>query len=303
MTPTSRGAYGFRLDYVHPGEDLEDLVELDPSAPEVSVSWRHASTFVDVEQVEEDRVAYGVRGATCFHVHRDPRSIVFDLPTPPVPGALVHPLLTIAISVHARWRGDVTLHAGAFQARGGAWGIMGARRAGKSALLAALASKGRPIVADDLLAIDEGSVHGGPDCVDLRPDTADRFGARYLGVVGGRPRYRISTPPSRPLVPLRGFFILDWHDGAGIRLEPLSMKDRLPWLYRQEYISLIGMPDPAKLVPLVARPAWRLTRPRDWAATEDTVDRVLEVVEEASTTIWAGRPSLEEASSSVEEEP
>ena len=77
-------------------------------------------------------------------------------------------------------------------------------------------------------------------------------------------------------VPLRGFFLLDWHDDPGIVLQPLSTQERLQWLYRQEYIRLVGFADPGKMVPLIALPAWRLTRPRDWDITERAVDRVLE---------------------------
>ncbi|MBW3660298.1 MAG: hypothetical protein KY397_01520 [Gemmatimonadetes bacterium] len=282
MPPITRGAYGFRLNYADPGEHLDDLVHLGDSEPEVTVSWRHASTLADVEEVDEERVVYGIRGATTFRVERDPASIVIDVPFPPVPGALVHPLLTIAISILARWRGDVTLHAGAFETPAGAWGVMGVREAGKSAMLAAVSRRGLPIVADDLLTIEDGSVWAGPDCVDLRPDTAERFGARYLGIVGGRPRFRLSTPPSRPRVPFRGFFILDWHDRPEIEAEPLPTRERLRWLYRQEYIPLVGFSDPRELLSLLPAPAWRLSRPQDWTATETTVDRVLEVVEEAS---------------------
>jgi hypothetical protein len=278
VIPPTRGAYGFRLDYIDQEENLDDLVELDSSLPAVTVAWRHASTSRNVEEVDERRVAFGVRGATTFHVERDPPSILFDLPDPPVPGALVHPLLTIGVSVLARWRGDVTLHAGAFETRSGAWGVLGAREAGKSATLAAIATAGHAIVADDLLAIHAGFAWAGPSCVDLRPDTADRFHARYLGIVGGRPRYRLSTPTPRDIrSPMRGFFLLDWHDDPLVRVERVPTAEWLQWLYRQEYISLVGFPDPEKLLPLLALPCWRVSRPRDWGMTQEAIGRVLEV--------------------------
>ena len=156
---------------------------------------------------------------------------------------------------------------------------MGEREAGKSATLATLAGRGYPIVADDLLALHGGMAWAGPSCVDLRPDTAGRFGgARYLGLVGGRHRFRLSTPPGRAQVPFRGFFVLAWQDvGSGIRIEPMTAQERLQWLYRQEYISLMGWPDPASLLPLVGLPAWRVTRPPDWGATDEVVTRMLEV--------------------------
>jgi hypothetical protein len=272
------GVYGFRLSSPQAGAPLPNLLEVAPSSPLVSVSWRHASTVRDIEEVEEDRVAYGFRGATTYYVERDPRAIRFDIPYVPSPAALVHPLLTIGVSVLARWRGDVTLHAGAFETHAGGWGVMGAREAGKSSILASIGERGYPIVADDLLAIQSGSIWAGPSCVDLRPDTVGRFTkAVSMGIVGGRLRYRLSTVPGRARVPLRGFFLLDWNHGSNVSIEPLSPQERLQWLYRQEYIRLVGFPDPAKVLPLVALPAWRLKRPRDWAATEEAVERVLEL--------------------------
>lgn len=278
MSSPPLGVYGFRLSSPQAEEPLPNLLEVDPSSPLVSVTWRHASTVRDIEEIAEDRVAYGFRGSTTYYVERDPRAIRFDIPYVPSPAALVHPLLTIGVSVLARWRGDVTLHAGAFETSGGGWSVMGAREAGKSSILAAIGGRGHPIVADDLLAVQSGSIWAGPSCVDLRPDTVDRFPtAVSMGIVGGRLRYRLATVPGRAQVPLRGFFVLEWNGGSDIRVEPLSAQERLQWLYRQEYIRLVGFPDPSKLLPLVALPAWRLTRPRDWAATEEAVERVLEL--------------------------
>lgn len=274
----SRGAYGFRLDFSEEDADeVSDLVELDPSAPTVAVSWRHAAPIVDFEEIGVRSVAMGSRhGGAALYVDRDPFSICFDLAEAPVPAALVHPMLTIAISILARWRGYVTLHAGAFETPEGAWGVMGVREAGKSAMLAALAERGFPVMADDLLAIHEEHVWAGPNCVDLRPETAGRFpSAHYLGMIGGRPRFRLSTPPSRANLPLKGFFVLDWHDQPEIEVSLLPARERLRLVYDQEYIPLLGRPEPQALLPLVGLPAWRLTRPADWAVTDDVLDRVL----------------------------
>jgi hypothetical protein len=272
------GAYGFRLIFEDTEESQRDLIELSEALPDVTVSWRHATTIADSEEVSDSRVSVGARGANTILVEREPASIRFFLPQPPAPGALVHPLLTIGVSILARWRGDVTLHAGAFQTDGGGWGVMGAREAGKSALLAALAVRGIPILSDDLLTTDSGRIWAGPDCVDLRPDSASRFpGAHYLGIVGSRPRYRLSTPPSKDRAPFRGFFVLDWHDRSTVEVEPMSARDRLAWLYRQEYIGLMGPTAPEAYVPLLALPAWYLRRPREWSETDAMVNRVLEL--------------------------
>lgn len=278
MSPRPFGAYGFRLTCPQAGDPLPNLIAVDPASPRVEVSWRHASTVRDVEEVEADRVAYGFRGATTYYVERDPPAIRFDIPYVPSPAALVHPLLTIGVSVLARWRGDVTLHAGAFETAAGGWGVMGAREAGKSSILASIGERGLPVVADDLLTVQDGSLWSGPSCVDLRPDIVGRFASAVsMGIIGGRLRFRLATPAGGMRVPLRGFFVLEWGDDPVIRVEPLPPQERLEWLYRQEYIRLVGFPDPAKLLPLIALPAWRLTRPRDWEATDEAVERLLEV--------------------------
>ena len=272
-----RGAYGFRLAYPDIPHHPPDLIELEPGMPLVTVMWRHASTVRYIEEVSPDHVTYGFRGDVTHHAQRDPPSITIDLPTPPILETLVHPFLTVGISVFARWRGDVTLHAGAFETPSGAWGVMGERLAGKSSILASIAERGYPVVADDLLAISGRSVWAGPSCVDLRSDAVEHFDrARYVGVVGRQHRYRLSARPGSTRAPLRGFFILEWNEGPVV-LDPLPADQRLRWLYRQEYIRLVGQPDPPKLVPIIGLPAWRLARPRDWGANEEAVEQVLTI--------------------------
>lgn len=272
------GAYGFRLVAPALEAGLPDLVPLGGDAPEVTVVWRHASMAIDREQVEAESVCVGARQGSGFEALREPLSIALDLPYEVSPEALVHPLLTVPISVLARWRGDVTLHAGAFAAEGAAWGVVGAREAGKSTMLASLGRRGVPVVADDLLAVLDGVAWSGPACVDLRPDAAEHIdGARYLGEVGRRPRYRLSTPPSPAKLPLRGLFLLGWNDGAAVEDHLLNAKDRLELLYRQEYIGLLGPADPQRILDLMALPAWRVTRPRDWGATDSVCDRILKL--------------------------
>ena len=145
-------------------------------------------------------------------------------------------------------------------------------------MLASLAERGYPVVADDLLTILDGDAWAGPSCVDLRPDAAEHFPrADNMGIVASRLRYRLSTPPGRPRLPLRGFFQLAWGDGGDIEIAPLSPKERLDFLYRQEYIRLVGHAAPEKLMPLISLPAWRVTRPRSWSFGPQVLDRVLDV--------------------------
>jgi hypothetical protein len=217
-------------------------------------------------------------GARGVLVERDPLSILFDLPEPPIPDALVHPLGTIPLSILARWRGDITLHAGGFANAGGAWAIVGKREVGKSTMLAMLASRGLTLVSDDLVTILDGGVWPGPGCVDLRSAAAAHFPeARDLGMLGGRRRFRLSSPPAAARLPLKGIFVLGWHEDKQVAAEPIGTEGRLALLYGAEYIGLVGPADPAKILELLEVPAWSIRRPRDWNATDDAVDAILEI--------------------------
>lgn len=270
------GAYGFRFAYPDWEGQLSDLAELDDSHPEVQIRWRLAASIVDQEHVGDGVVRMGPPRGSSFEVTREPRAITFSLADEPNPDALVHPMGTVPLSVLARWRGDVTLHAGAFATDAGAWAVAGAREAGKSTMLATLGSAGHPILADDLVTVLDGAVWAGPRCVDLRPDVAERFpDARNLGLVGGRERFRLSTPAAPVSAPLRGIFLLDWHDAPHAEVSPLPSSEWLRWLYRLEYIGLLGPADPERLLALVGLPAWRVLRPREWDSAGQAVDAML----------------------------
>jgi hypothetical protein len=274
----NRGAYGFRMRFPEVPEPLRDLTECEPTAPVVVVTWRLAVTAADHAEINDHRVSFGARQASGIFIDREPPRVTFDLPAPPVPDALVHPLGTVPFAVLARWRGDVTLHAGAFANAAGAWAVVGHREAGKSTLLASLANRGVPLLADDLVAVLDGQVWPGPACVDLRPDVAPRFaGVRDLGIVSGRRRFRLSAATETRRLPLRGIFVLAWHDRPGVLVEPLSAEERLRLLYDLEYVALVGPADPRSLMDLVEVPAWRVTRPRDWGDIDASLDTVMDL--------------------------
>jgi hypothetical protein len=273
-----RGAYGFGLEYAGWDGALDDLVELDVDAPVVRLEWRHACPAVTFDASTDGYAAMGTRGATAFHVHRSPASVVFDIGVEPTPDALVHPIATVPLAIHARWRGDVTLHGGAFAAGGKAWALIGERHSGKSTTLGLLAQDGHAVVADDLVVVRDGQVWSGPHCVDLREDAAERLGpTRDLGDFGLRRRYRLSSPPAPACLPLGGFFLLDWHDGSDPVVERLPLADRVRTLYALEYAALVGAADPEDVLELATAPAWRVSRPRDWAFSADAVARILEL--------------------------
>lgn len=277
-----RGAYGFRLVSADPDLVLPDLAEQPASAPLVRIEWQHASAIYDLEQVNEEGALLSQRGAGLLAVGRDPMLIIGSLPEASSPEAIVHPLSTLPLSVLAHWRGHATLHGGAFEWRDRAWAICGVQMAGKSSALASLAARGVPILADDLVVVDGNRVLAGPDCVDLRPDAAPRFaGARPLGIVAGRERWRLSTPPSSATAPLAGVVLLDWTDDARPRLEPLPTEDRLAFIYGQHYAGVVGPPHPEALMALLEVPMWRFRRARDWATEAAAIDALLGALDAA----------------------
>jgi hypothetical protein len=276
MTDSGHGAYGFRLILKGHAGELPGLSPLDRASPAVDLEWRQASVLVDRNRVDGECVAIGERGASLVEVHREPASITLELPEATSADALVHPLLTAPISILARWRGDLTLHAGGFYANERAWAMVGAREAGKSTALASLARRGCPLLADDLIVLDGDVVRAGPACIDLRPDVAARMpGARFLGEVGGRPRYRLATPHGPARTRIGGFFLLDWSDDGRVRVESVPLAEALQVIYEQEYIGLLGPADPKKVLDLLGTPMWRVSRPPDWSFTEETVERIL----------------------------
>lgn len=275
MSRPAAGAYGFRLLLDGAGDE-DDLIAVGADAPAVRVTTHRASFAADREEVGAERVVFGAAGGSGFCVDRDPASIDVFIPAELSRAALVHPILTVPISVLARWTGAVTLHAGAFEAHGGAWAVLGGREAGKSTTLASMAANGCPVLADDLLVVDGLEVRSGPRCVDLRPDVAHRFaGSRVVGEVGGRERHRLRTRAGSPAAPLRGFVELRWHDDPGVRIERMPTGELLRLLYGQEYIGLLGAADPVKVLDLLAVPAWRVSRRRDWSATGELDERLL----------------------------
>ncbi len=280
MGGQTRGAYGFRLVPTHEIE-LPDLSPLDSDAESVSLECRHATVLVDQNVVEPGQVSLGLRGTSLLECRSDPLSITLEFPEPTSPEALVHPLLTPPISILARWRGDLTLHAGSFYADGRAWGVVGTKEAGKSTTLAKLAERGLPLLADDLLVLDQGVARAGPSCIDLRPDVAKLMpDARPLGIVGDRPRFRLPTPPGPARAELGGFFLLGWSEDDSVRIERMPAGEALKIVYEQEYIGRIGPADPTKILDLLRTPMWRVSRPPDWSFTDEMLDRVLELTAE-----------------------
>jgi hypothetical protein len=254
---------------------LPSLTQVTGDAEVVRVSWCQATALEDAREIGPDSVRLSYRHGGSLLVRREPAEVEFAVPQAMTPEMLVHPLATMPLSVLAHWRGDTTLHGGAFLHGDGAWGICGDRAAGKSTMLALLGARGVPIVADDLLAINARDVVSGPRCVDLRSDVASRFPqARSLGKVGNRIRYRLDTAPTPERVPLRGIFLLEWADSSEPEVAALPIRHRIALLHAQRYSTLFSDAD-GGLMRLLDLPMLRFRRSRRWDRADEAVDRLL----------------------------
>ncbi len=183
---------------------------------------------------------------------------------------VIHPTLWPAASVFARWYERETFHAGAVSFDGRrAWAILGDRGDGKSSLLAALALHGVQVLADDLLVVAGQRCFAGPRCIDLRQEAATALGIPAdAPLVRSTERRRLRLGPCAAEYALCGFVHLRW--GTEIQLERLLPVQRLPLLLEHRRIAGLGA-DFEHLLDLVALPAIRLTRPRDWRANRRLV--------------------------------
>ena len=140
---------------------------------------------------------------------------------PPLsPDELVHPYLGAAASVFSRWAGREVFHAGAFVCGGLAWAVVGGREAGKSSLLAALAARRLPVLADDLVITDGQEAFCGPRTIDLRQPSPGA--TEPVTPARGASRWRLSLPPLPGAVPLGGWIYLRWCTEVAMAAVPAS---------------------------------------------------------------------------------
>jgi len=265
-----RGAYGLRI--AAPPGFAHLLAPADPSWPELEIAVRTGPVAGFRDRVEEERATLVLLDAVAV-VDRLPARAVFTFATDPGPEAVVHPYLAPVAALVAYWHGRETLHAGAFVASGGAWGVVTERGGGKSTTLARLALDGIPILTDDVLVIEEETAFAGPRAVDLRRGAARALGVgEALGVLGERERWRIRLDPVEAALPLRGWIFLTWGDELAIR--PVPAGSRLQRLVQQRSILLNPL-DPTMLLKLAALPAFELERPRGWSSLEEATQMLL----------------------------
>lgn len=241
------GAYGFRVE----GVDLGPWLAVQGGEGWPVLTVERAGVGLDV----------------------DPDELRAELPDGAGEDEIVHPLLgTIALRLAER-RGIDALHAGAVVGAAGAWAVAGPKEHGKSTLLGACAHAGMTVLCDDVLVLERGRCLAGPRMVDLRPGAAEALAAGERARGGSRRRMLLPRAPAS--VELAGFVHLRW--GDELQLAALDVSQRLDRLAVLRALS--GWPRLAELpIELAHRPAFELTRPRDWGRLGETVALLGEAV-------------------------
>lgn len=275
--PSTLGAYGVAITGL--GDAAARLLRpAEPSWPtlRVDVVRLDAPRPIAREHLADDEARYRLTGGGSMTVaRRTGRCTIMLAPGTPEPSAdaLVHPFLTTPLATVRHWAGSSVFHAGGFVVNDRAWIVPATRRAGKSTLLATLATLGVPVLADDLVVVDRGDVLAGPACIDLREDAATYLNVGTdLGVVGRRRRWRYELAPVPTRVPLGGVISLAWDQHVALRRLPID--DRVRMLLTN--VALRPVPPAADVLLAVAsRPAYTFSRPRDLAAVTRSAGQLL----------------------------
>lgn len=270
------GVYGIGLDCTDVTEPL--LTVTDGRWLAVHLEQRTGRGRYAHNSFGPDQAHFSLMDSGSLLLHRERRSAVFTAPAPLPAQALVHPYLGPVGATFALWAGREALHAGGFAGRNGAWGLLGDRQSGKSSTLASLLTAGVvDILCDDVLITDGSTAFAGPRCIDLRRPAALRLAmGELVPLPGERERWRVPLRAVPPELPMRGWVCLEW--GPNVSISPVPVRERLTKLAANRSM-LVVPPRPATLLELAALPAWTLTRPNDWAAMPEVLDRLLVLAE------------------------
>jgi hypothetical protein len=269
------GAYGLRLAGLAGCEQL--LVPAEQSWPQIEIGVTISpDTAAPIELLDGQKALVRLRTAGWIEMDRASGRAAYFVQEPLSDDEIVHPYLAPAAIVVSHWHERESIHGGAFAVDGTAWGLVGDRFGGKSSLLAALATRGVQVLADDLLVLDELTAFAGPRTIDLREDAASELGlGESLGRIGARERWRLRLAVVQASVRIGGWVFVCWGDRTEI--QRLRGADALQRLLGSRGIHAAPK-DPAHLLRLSALPAWELRRPRSWASLSQTVEDLLSTV-------------------------
>lgn len=277
--PVDHVAFGFRVHGVAPRALIADD---RPEWPALHVRCQVGPPGAAPDHVGESSARLSLGGDDRLELDRAAQTATYRTTVDVDEDTLIHPRLAPAAALMARWLDREALHAGAFLAAGGAWGVAGANEAGKSTLLGTLALRGSDVFSDDLLVIDRaGLAYAGPRCLDLRdPDVIGGRVRERLRPVREGTRRRMDLPPVAAVAPLRGWLFLEW--GSEVEAVPCPGKVRLSRLLAQRRWATAAI-DPRVLLALAALPAWTLRRPPGAAHLQAT----LQLLDELTTAAGA----------------
>jgi hypothetical protein len=251
------------------------LVAASPvDTPVITVS--HGEPCTRPPHLDEGSAKFHLGDGRFLLLDRHTRRATFSGPAIP-PDQMAHPHLRPVGVVFNRWFGREAYHAGSFVAAGRSWLVIGPREAGKSSLLALLAARGVPVLADDLAITDGERVFAGPRCIDLRAPLPGV--GQAMGRSRGDSRWRVALPHDGTHYPLGGWVFLDW--GEPLDMTPVATADLVRQLARIRHRSQLPS-DPRLLLDLAGRPAWTLTRPKDWKHADDSLDLLITTVTDAT---------------------
>ncbi len=278
MSSTARGAYGFRVT----GDSVDSALynPISEHRPAIQIVRRDLTREHYEPVAGDDLVEIPLIGGGAAIMERTTGFGILEVPDELTADELAHPYLAPIASVFADWLNHTVLHAGIVHIAGKAWGVVGAREAGKSTLMAGLAIKGLPIGADDLMVIDGIEVYSGPRTLDLRPGAAEYLKeGRGLGVVGMRERWRLDLADAAPSLPLGGFLFPSWGETISITECPLDV--RLDTFVNGRSVQVNPM-NPHEAMRLARYPAYNFVRPQDWNVFDDGTDALVGAIEAAA---------------------
>lgn len=257
-------------------------------APELVLGVERDAPSLTADHLDDTSMAHRMPlGAGEVRMSRVPLRADFVFRDPVDLRAVVHPAMARVGATAARWLGRDCVHAGAFVLDGGAWGVLGAKGAGKSSLLAQLHLLGVPVLSDDVLVLERGSVLAGPGSIDLRRPAADALGIGELLPLPGpveqtpdgpvqRERWRVALGTTPASVPLRGWLMPAWSESeAGLTTVPAAA--RVP-LIVQNVPFRHPRADPEHFFDVAMRTSFVWTRPRDFSRSEESATRLLELL-------------------------
>jgi hypothetical protein len=246
----SRGAYGFRISGIGGLSRLGPVpahwpeLRLESGPPNLTPSKPPGTT-----EVGEHSAILWLPDGSSITLRRQDASVRFEMPQPPSAEMIAHPLLGLPAAIMSLWQGRLALHGGAFLVDAGAWALIGDRGSGKSTSLAQMLTLGHAILSDDILVIEGREMYRGPRAIDLRAESAARFGGAEMGIMGTRARWRLDAGDSPAVVPLLGFVKLEWGQEVSIRA-----------------LEILGLP------------AWEFTRPEDLDQSMSALGQLLSVL-------------------------